>query len=124
MIADEPQIETVRRIIEVLRSVKLDLSAEKLAQAELAKSFAQHEIAAEREVRLNEHDIVDFLVGGVGIEIKLRGASKKDVYRQLRRYAQSDRISVLILASNLSIGLPEQIEGKDVYLVKLSEGWL
>ena len=56
--------------------------------------------------------------------MKLRGARKKDVYRQLCRYAGHPRVSSLLLASNMSMGLPAQIEGKDAYFVKLGEAWL
>ena len=45
-------------------------------------------------MRLTDADIVDFMVGGIAIEIKLRGAKKKDVYRQLCRYARHDRVEM------------------------------
>lgn len=51
-----------------------------------------------REVRLNDHDRIDFLVGVVGIEVKVAG-SIGPVARQLRRYAESPMIDELILVT-------------------------
>ena len=34
------------------------------------------------------------------------------------------RSSSLVLASNLSMGLPAEIDGKDAYFVKLGDAWL
>lgn len=114
----------IQAIVDLIRSAKIDLSTEKRAQADVEQLLTQAGIAFEREVRLTESDIVDFMVDYIGIELKLRGARKKEVYRQLCRYARHPRVGSLILASNLSMGLPGQIEGKDVYFVSLGEAWL
>lgn len=114
----------IHTLVNLIRSARIDLSDEKRAQYDLEQLLRKAEVLFEREVRLSEIDIVDFLVEDVGIEVKLRGARKKEVYRQLCRYARHDRVGSLILASNLSMGLPAQIEGKDAYFVRLGEGWL
>jgi len=114
----------IQTLVGLVRTAKIDLSTEKRAQADVEQILTQAGIAFEREVRLSESDIVDFMVEGIAIELKLRGARKKEVYRQLCRYACQPRVGSLLLASNLSMGLPAQIEGKDAYFVKLGEGWL
>jgi hypothetical protein len=114
----------IKTIIDLIRGAKIDLSNEKRAQADMEQLLTRAGIPFDREVRLSESDIVDFMVDGIGIELKLRGARKKDVYRQLCRYARHPRVVALLLASNLSMGLPAQIEGKDAYFVKLGEAWL
>jgi hypothetical protein len=116
-----PDVATLARLI---RSARIDLSSERRAQADVEILLERSGIPFEREVRLTDEDIVDFLAAGVGIELKLRGARKKDVYRQLCRYARHPRVEALLLASNLSMGLPPLIEGKDAYFVKLGEAWL
>jgi hypothetical protein len=115
---------SIETLIGLIRSARIDLSSEKRAQADVEQVMTQAGIAFDREFPLTESDIVDFLVGDVGIELKLKGARKKDVYRQLCRYAHHPRVGSLILASNLSMGLPAQIEGKDAYFVRLGEAWL
>lgn len=114
----------IETIVALIRSARIDLSNEKRAQADLGKVLSDAGIAFEREVRLSEKDVVDFLVEGIAVELKLKGAKKMDVFKQLRRYSKHDRVTALILASNMSMGLPQQIEGKDAYFVKLGEAWL
>ncbi len=118
---DEINVATV---VDIIRRTRIDLSNEKVSQSDLAQSFEESRILFTREVRLSKSDIIDFMIGSIGIEVKLHGANKKAVYRQLCRYATHERVSSLILATNLSMGLPETIEGKDVFIVRLGEGWL
>lgn len=120
----EGAVSMIKIIADLIRASKIDLSNEKQAQADVEHILIKAEIRYEREVRLTDQDIIDFLIQGVGVELKLKGARKKEVYRQLCRYARHPRIDVLLLASNLSMGLPATIEGKDVYFVKLGEAWL
>lgn len=116
--------DMIPALVNLLRFTRIDLSNEKRAQGDVERVLLHASIPFEREVRLTESDIVDFMVEDIGIELKLRGARKKDVYRQLCRYARHPRIGSLLLASNLSMGLPAQVEGKDAYFVKLGEAWL
>jgi len=120
----DPIKELVSKIICCIRAARLDLSDEKATQRDLAEMFTQERIFFAREVRLSRADIIDFMIQGIGIEVKLQGAVKTAVHRQLVRYAKHDNIKCLILVSNLSMGLPQQIEGKDVYFVSAAEGWL
>lgn len=124
MIATETAPENTAGLVRLIRSARVDLSSEKAAQDDLERLLAQNHVTCEREVRLNDRDIVDFLAGEIAIELKLKGARKKAVFRQLQRYAESPLVNVIILASNLSMGLPYQINGKDAYFVRLGEGWL
>lgn len=115
----------VQTLIQLIRSARVDLSSEKRAQADVAAVLAANGIDFVREFRLSESDVVDFMVKGIAVELKLkRSVGKQEVYRQLRRYARHPEVMIVVLASNLSMGLPEQIEGKDAYLVKLGEAWL
>jgi hypothetical protein len=116
--------ETLNTLVGLVRAAKIDLSSEKRAQADLERVLAGARVEFQREVPLTATDIVDFLAGGVAVEVKLRGARKKEVYRQLCRYARSPRVQTILLASNMSMGLPPRIEGKDAYFVKLGEAWL
>ena len=114
----------IQTIATIVRSAKIDLSSEKGAQADLAELLTRNGIDFEREYPLSKQDVIDFMVGGLGVELKLRGARKMDIYRQLKRYASHPRVESLALISNQSMGLPEQLEGKDVYFLKLGEGWI
>jgi len=78
----------------------------------------------EREVDLGPGSRVDFLVGGVGVEVKIDG-SLADVTRQLHRYSESDRIEVLVLVSTKMRhrSVPRTMNGKPIHFVCIG-GWL
>lgn len=79
-----------------------------------------------REERLTPRDRIDFLVGETGIEVKING-SPSEIVRQLGRYAASERVTALILASSrirLIQGIPATIHGVPVHAVALRGGFL
>lgn len=77
-----------------------------------------------KELSLDKDNIIDFFVyDGIGIEVKIKG-SKREIFRQCTRYCEFDEIKSLILITNLSMGFPEQINGKDCYVFKLGNAWL
>ena len=74
-----------------------------------------------REVELGKENRIDFLVGGVGLEVKTRG-SATDVVRQAQRYVARSEIHSLIIASTraqLLVDLPRTLGGKPVVTVHL-----
>lgn len=116
----------VAQVISALKGKRLNLQDEKALQKEiynvLAVALPQLPIA--REFVLDEHSIIDFLINNsLGIEVKIKGG-KRDLYRQCERYCEFDLIEQLLLITNLSIGFPEQINGKDCYVLKLGTSWL
>ncbi|MEZ0262041.1 MAG: hypothetical protein ACAH80_13615 [Alphaproteobacteria bacterium] len=114
----------VEKLLPIIRSARLDLSNEKRAQEGLAEVFDVCLVAFRREVRLSAGDIPDFMVGDVAVELKLKGARKMDIYRQLCRYAKHDCVKHIVLATNVTMGLPPQLEGKPVYFISLGQAWL
>lgn len=118
-------VRTVSQILSIIERARCSLGAEKQTQADLAAALTRGGIDFRREVRLAPGDIIDMLcAGGIGIECKIKGASRASIGRQLARYAASDKISALILASNVSMSLPPTIGGKPVYFVGLGRAWL
>lgn len=112
-------------LLSLLSCARCDLSDEKRAQAEVESALLLAGIEHERECRLSHGDIVDFLVlGDIALEIKLKGARKKSVYQQLQRYASHETVRIIILMTNLSMGLPEEINGKPTYYVSMGRAWL
>lgn len=112
-------------IVRLLSRYRLDLSTEKHLQEGIEQAFKESGIPFEREKRLSPQDIPDFLVdGGIVVECKMRKARKIATFRQLSRYAAYPEVTAIILASNLSMGLPPVMDGKPVYAASLSAGWL
>lgn len=109
--------------IALLRSTRLPAGPEKDVQAAIEAAFISADIAYRREVRLNAGDIIDFVVEGAGIEVKIKGAPRA-ILRQLERYAAHDDIGALVLVSSVAMGLPAAINGKPVEIVSLGRAWL
>lgn len=115
-----------REVVRLIRRCRFDLSNEKNLQEGLESVFIKNEIPFEREKRLSPFDIPDFLIDGrIVVECKVRNkSSKTSIYKQLKRYAEFPQVESLILASNVSMGLPAEIQGKSVFSASLSFGWL
>ena len=111
------------RLVIALKPIRFKLNNEKALQAEMAQAFDRLGIEAEREVRLGPGDIIDFLVGDVGLEVKTKG-QKKAIFRQCERYCDHDRIKALVVATNVAMGFPREIGGKPVYVLPLGKAWL
>lgn len=64
-------------------------------------------------------DRIDFLVGDIGLEIKI-GFSYAEVVRQLHRYAAAPEIACLmLLTSRLQHTMPKEISGKTLCTVNI-----
>jgi hypothetical protein len=114
---------TAQEIIRVLAGCRFPLSNEKLLQAAIQEEFDAHGVEHSREHRLSAADIPDFMVGRIVIEIKIKG-SKRNIYAQIKRYAEHAEVDELILVTNVPMGLPAKVEGKPVHLVNLARAWL
>lgn len=102
---------------------RFSLSCEKELQAEISCILDSHGIAHEREVRLAEGDVIDFMVGHVGMEVKIKGNADA-IYKQCRRYCASAVVQEFMLVTNRSMGLPRDIDGKPCYILNLGKGWM
>ena len=113
----------VQSIIRLLQSRRFTLSDEKRLQAEIEEVLTSFGIEHAREYRLDAGSIIDFMVGGIGVEVKIKG-SKLEIWRQLERYAEFDEIETLILVTNVPMGCPSVVKGKPIYVVNLAKAWL
>ena len=103
------------------------MQSEKLLQAEIAVALLEglpdDGWRLMREERLDKDNIIDFLIDDIGIEVKIKGG-KREIFRQCTRYCEFERVKTLILVTNISMGFPPTINGKDCYLFKLGQAWL
>jgi hypothetical protein len=93
------QVFEADRVCAVVRGNRFRFVAEEELHLGLAAAFEVAGVPAEREVRLSTRDRIDFLAGGVGVEVKVDGSAAQ-VERQLARYAQSPRLHSLVLVTN------------------------
>jgi hypothetical protein len=114
---------TRREIFAALAGARLPLSSEQRLQDAIEKRFADAGLAFEREKRLSAHDVVDFMVGTIAVEVKIKGG-KRDIYRQCSRYCEHESVAEIVLVTNLAMGLPEEICGKPASIFNLAMAWL
>lgn len=112
------------RVCQALAGCRFDLTNEKRLQWQIAQRLEQIGIGFEPEFRLSRQDVPDFLIDGLVVECKLKDMSKRNIYRQLKRYAVHDRVAGVLLVTNVPMGLPELIEGKPTFFFSLGRGWL
>jgi hypothetical protein len=114
-------------ILKLLTTHTFPLSDEKTLQAEMARAFTAAGIDFAREVHLGPGDIIDFMVGttigAIGIEVKIKGA-RRAIFRQVERYCGYPAISEIILATNVPMSLPYEINRKPTAIAALGRGWL
>lgn len=112
------------KVIRALTECRFDLTNEKRLQEQVAQRLMQCGIQFKRESPLDSGDIPDFFADGLAIECKLRGQQKREIFRQLVRYAGHEQVIGVLLLTNVSMGLPSEINGKPTYFYSLGRGWL
>jgi len=102
-------------LVLLLGSYRFDTSTERVLQDGIAQALHNSGVPFVREVRLSQRDRIDFMVGRIGVEVKI-GGSFSALARQLYRYAESAKLDALVLVSSrVRLGhLPEMILGKSV----------
>ena len=116
-------VQVARVIAGLLRTARLRASNERALQDSIEEALTAAQIAFQREKALSRRDRPDFLaaVGAVVLEVKLKCA-RKTIYRQLERYAEHDSVRALILVTGTTMGMPEHINGKPIFLVPVGLG--
>lgn len=113
-----------RRITTLILKSKINLSTEAAAHRDIATVLEGAGLEFQSEVRLSNRDRIDLLCGTVGIEVKV-GHSRREIWRQLQRYARHDRIEALVLATGTAFpSRLSEVDGVPLYIAGLSRGWL
>ncbi len=109
-------------VMSVLKA-KYPLTMDELSiHRKMAENFDRLGIAYEREVVLSDDSRIDFLIGNLGIEVKIKG-SKKAIYYQCERYCKFDRISELVLLTNVPMVFDSHILGKPFHIIQMGKAW-
>ncbi len=75
------------------------------------------------EERLGPRCRIDFLAGAVGIEVKKGKPERRQLLRQLERYAQSSRVEVLVVLVERTADLPGEILQKPCITLSMNRLW-
>ena len=90
---------------------------------QIAHALWAHGLEVQHEVRLAPRCRIDFMCGGVGIEIKKSRPERSKLMAQLMRYAACEQVSALVVAAPRGVDLPKEIAGKRVMMIALERLW-
>lgn len=114
----------LEQVLTALKSIRAPVATDEYDLHQLAcQALAQAGIGCVHEAQLAPRCRIDVLCGRVGIEIKRGRPTASALTRQLTRYAQSGVLDALVVLSEQSVSLPEQIAGVPVRLVCLYKLW-
>lgn len=117
----------------LLSTGRFTLSRESETQAEIETFLAARlplGCGLSREHWLSARDRPDFLIDGrTVVEVKVRGQSRREIARQVERYAAHDCVEAVVLATNVAMqaradGFAGIVGGKPLYVVHMGRGWL
>lgn len=113
------------QIVEAVQQYSYSVVNEAELQEALATALTEAGIEFEREVCLDSRNRIDFMVGSIGIEVKV-GGNAHSLARQLLRYAEFDSVTELVVLTTMmrhriAIG-DSPIRGKPVKSVLLRAG--
>lgn len=111
---------TTPEIVVALRQVSFRFGNEAELQEGIAIALKRAGIEHRREVVLTKQDRIDFMVGDVGIEVKIDGSITL-LTRQVYRYAQLPEVqSLVVVVTRMRLAnLPSEINGKPVFVVRV-----
>jgi hypothetical protein len=89
----------------------------------VADAFKEAGIPFLHEERLGPRCRIDFLAGTVGIEVKKGRPERKQLLRQMERYALSSRIEALVVVVERAADLPGEISGKPCVTLSMNRLW-
>lgn len=115
----EPMLDTILRL---LGAHRFNFTSEEELQAGIALALAP--LSPEREVILDGASRIDFMIGSVGLEVKIGGGISA-LTRQLARYATHPAVSALVVVTAKEqhrLQLPSVLNGKPLHVIALRGG--
>lgn len=114
----------IERIVHAIEAIRCGAACtEEELHVMIARALQKDGIEAHHEVRLAPRCRIDFLCGGIGIEIKKSRPDRAKLMAQLSRYAACDQVEALVVAAPRGVNLPREIGKKRVTMVALERLW-
>ncbi len=91
--------------------------------ARIADGLAVAGIPFTHEAKLAPRCRIDFLIGGIGLEVKCGKPNRTALIRQLSRYAACEGVTELIVVVARSVHLPTRILDKPCLMLSMNRLW-
>lgn len=116
--------EKIDRLTRALSGLRIPLIVNEYQLHEhIAAALSDGGFVIQHEAPLAPRCRIDFLVEGIGIEVKRGKPQRAALIRQCSRYLASDKIDALILVLDTSASLPREINGKPLITFGLNKLW-
>jgi len=114
----------IETILSALRGLRIPQCVEEYdIHRTVGDALTEAGIAFRHEAPLGPRRRIDFLAGGVGIEIKRARPDRRKLAEQVRRYLESDELTGIIVICQTEVSLPAGISGKPVRTLSLNRLW-
>ena len=111
-------------LVGVLRNLRVHMVMEEFMIHDQIKDLLDREgFDYSHEYKLGKGNRIDFLVGGIGVEVKKGKPNRSSVLKQLERYSESDEVKGLVLVIERSMDIPDFLNGKPCEVVALNKLW-
>ena len=115
------ELERVRMALERVRCPAV--CSESGLHGLITQALASQGLDVRHEVHLAPRCRIDFLVGGVGVEVKKSRPERGPLLHQLARYAACDQVAQLVVIAPRGVDLPRTVCGKRVTMLGLERLW-
>lgn len=115
----------LQAVLAALRPVRFAFANEADLQGGIGAALTAAGVSFEPEAILSEAERIDFLVGGLGVEVKIVGSSA-NVTRQLSRYLLLESIDgVLLITTQMRMAraMPGILHGKPIFVHFIGGGF-
>ena len=117
-------LNRIGRVTDAVSAVRVPAMPEEYdIHALVGRSLSAAGIDYRHEFRLGPRRRIDFMAGGIGIEIKKGRPSARLVREQLARYLECEALEAVVVVAQKSLPLPGSIGGKPVRMVSLDRLW-
>ena len=121
---DQSTRQKLNRLTQTLSTLRIPLTESDYQLHEcIAAALTSGGFVIQHEAALGPRCRIDFLVDGVGIEVKRGKPQKSARVRQCSRYMASDKLEALILVLDTSVSLPGELCGKPLVTFGLNRLW-
>lgn len=112
------------RVLDALRTIRCPAAGGEMELHDMAaQAFMQAGLQARHEAVLAPGRRIDFMVDGIGVEIKKSRPNRTALLAQLKRYAACEEIKELIVVAPRGVDLPGKVGGKRVTMLALERLW-
>ena len=116
--------DRILRLTRTLSELRIPLIVNEYQLHEhIAAALRDGGFVIQHEATLAPRCRIDFLIVGVGIEVKRGKPQKAALLRQCARYLASEQLDALILVLDTSVSLPRELGGKPLITFGLNKLW-